>query len=167
MWISAQPLNAPKIRYIFQLMRRSSGGTANASAQFMIQFDAVDSDTACARTLRGKISDGIVHEMGPHVVANVATKRYEHAITALACVGRFSSFQVMGCVGSVSGTPYAPWIEPEMNSQVIMPKEPASSAGRRPSLSMKIMAGIVITTLITYWIAAETSGSSTPAPCIT
>lgn len=51
--------------YIFQLIFQSSGGTPNASAIFQVQFDAVASETALARTLAGKISDGYVQDTGP------------------------------------------------------------------------------------------------------
>ena len=40
-----------------------------AMAQFQSQLDAVASDIALARTLRGKISPVITHAMGPHVAA--------------------------------------------------------------------------------------------------
>lgn len=43
--------------YIFQLMLQRRGGTAKAKMQFHVQFEAVASDTAFARTFAGKISD--------------------------------------------------------------------------------------------------------------
>lgn len=42
------------------------------------QFAAVHTLTALARIREGNISAGYVHDVGPHVVANVATNRYEH-----------------------------------------------------------------------------------------
>jgi len=71
--MNAAPLNTPKTMYIFQLMLRRSGGTANESAQFHAQLDAVERATAMARTLCGNTSEGIAHETGPQVVAKVAT----------------------------------------------------------------------------------------------
>ncbi len=62
---------------------QSKGGTAKASTQFQNQFEAVAKDTAFARILVGKISDGYVQEVGPHVVAKVQTKRYVIATMAL------------------------------------------------------------------------------------
>jgi hypothetical protein len=44
--------------YIFQLMDHRRGGTANARMQFQVQLAAVASETAFARTLAGKISEG-------------------------------------------------------------------------------------------------------------
>jgi hypothetical protein len=58
MWISAMPLKVAKIMYIFQLMLLSRGGTMYARMQFQNQLLAVASETALARTLVGKISDG-------------------------------------------------------------------------------------------------------------
>jgi len=58
MWMNAAPLKVANIMYIFQLIFHSKGGTANASTQFQNQFDAVAKDTAFARILVGKISDG-------------------------------------------------------------------------------------------------------------
>jgi hypothetical protein len=78
-WTNAAPLKAAKIIYIFQLMFQRSGGTPNARMQFQSQLEAVARETALARTLAGKISDGYVHEVGPQVVAKLATKRYEQA----------------------------------------------------------------------------------------
>lgn len=46
------------------------------------QLVAVLRDTALARILDGKISAGYVHDVGPHVVEKVATKRYEQATMA-------------------------------------------------------------------------------------
>lgn len=56
-------------------MFQRSGGTAKASTQFHAQFDAVARDTALARIWDGKISAGYVQEVGPQVVAKLATKR--------------------------------------------------------------------------------------------
>lgn len=56
----ARPLNVPKIMYIFQLMFQSSGGTPKARMQFQSQLEAVERETAFARTLAGKISEGYV-----------------------------------------------------------------------------------------------------------
>jgi len=44
--------------YIFQLMDHRRGGTAKARMQFHVQFAAVARETAFARTLAGKISEG-------------------------------------------------------------------------------------------------------------
>lgn len=89
--MKARALKVPKIMYIFQLMDHRRGGTAKARMQFQVQLLAVARDTAFARTLAGKISDGYVHEVGPQVVAKVATKRYEQATmpleTALCSLG--------------------------------------------------------------------------------
>jgi hypothetical protein len=77
---------------------------------FQNQLDAVDSDTALARILLGKISAGYVHDTGPQVVAKVATNRYEHD-TMADDTGRLSStIQVMSLfsgvrVASVLGWP--------------------------------------------------------------
>ncbi len=46
--------NSEKRSYIFH----KRGGTANAKMQFQNQFEAVARDTAFARILVGKISDG-------------------------------------------------------------------------------------------------------------
>lgn len=78
------------------------GGTANASAVLNAQFDAVETDTALARTLKetegqhyaggercgatyfmGKISAGYVHDVGPMVMAKLHTKKYENTMIAL------------------------------------------------------------------------------------
>jgi len=75
MWMKATPLKVAKIMYIFQLIERRSGGTAKARAQFHAQLEAVERATALARTLCGKTSEGMVQEMGPQVVAKVATTR--------------------------------------------------------------------------------------------
>jgi hypothetical protein len=80
-WTKAAPLKAAKIIYIFQLIFCRSGGTPKASAIFHVQFEAVASDTAFARTLAGKISEGYVQDVGPQVVAKVATNKYEQATT--------------------------------------------------------------------------------------
>ena len=73
--MNATALKVPKIMYIFQLMDHSRGGTAKAKMQFLtdvstyrerslgyssyhVQLVAVAIETAFARTLAGKISDG-------------------------------------------------------------------------------------------------------------
>ena len=61
--------------YIFQLIVLRRGGTAKAKTQFQAQLEAVERDTAMARTLLGKTSAGIVQETGPQEIAKVATKR--------------------------------------------------------------------------------------------
>ena len=165
--MNAKPLSAAKIMYIFQLMLRRSGGTANARPQFQAQFDAVDSETALARTLFGKTSAGSVHETGPQDMAKVATNRYEHETTALAWVSLLTMIQVTAEVGSVWRWPKAPWIDPEINSQVIIPREPRRRVGLRPHLSIQMIAGTVMRTLMMYWIEAVRSGFLTSALSIT
>jgi hypothetical protein len=44
--------------HIFQLIFHNKGGTANARIQFQNQLEAVASETALARILVGKISEG-------------------------------------------------------------------------------------------------------------
>lgn len=51
-----------------------------------------------------------------------------------------------------------------MKSQVIIPKAPSTSGGRRPQRSRKMMAGRVSRTLMTYWIEAVSSGEAIWAP---
>jgi hypothetical protein len=41
------------IMYIFQLILQRRGGTKSANRQFQVQFEAVASETALARTLAG------------------------------------------------------------------------------------------------------------------
>lgn len=75
---------------------------------FQNQFDAVDSETALARTLLGNISAGYVQDVGPQVVANVATNRYEAATIPLDADGLSFTIQVISLEPVPSlGWPYA------------------------------------------------------------
>ena len=75
------------------------GGTAKASAVLNAQFEAVETETALARTLythsakkkkkmgffsyfMGKISAGYVHDVGPTVMAKLHTNMYENTMMA-------------------------------------------------------------------------------------
>lgn len=103
----AAPLNAVKIMYIFQLIAHNSGGTAKARIMFQNQFAAVARETALARTLLGKISAGYAHDVGPQVVANVATKRYEAATMPFDTDGLSFTIQVTSLLPVPSfGWPY-------------------------------------------------------------
>jgi hypothetical protein len=76
---------------------------------FQNQLAAVDSDTALARILLGKISAGYVHDTGPHVVAKVATNRYEHD-TMAEDTGRFwYTIHVMSLLFGVRVSPVLGW----------------------------------------------------------
>jgi len=77
------------------------GGTAKASTMLQNQFVAVESETALALILLGKISAGYVQDVGPHVVAKVATNKYEHATTALETAGFPLTIQLMSLFWSV------------------------------------------------------------------
>lgn len=77
---------------------------------FQNQLEAVASDTALARILLGKISAGYVQDVGPQVVAKVATKRYEQDTIADETGRLFRTIQVMSLlsdvrVSSVLGSP--------------------------------------------------------------
>lgn len=74
------------------------------------QFVAVLNDTALVRTLPGYISAAYNHEVGPHVVAKDATKRYEQATMAMETARLSSTSQVMSSllalrVSAVLGCP--------------------------------------------------------------
>lgn len=62
--------------------------------------------------------------------------------------------------------PYTAKIPALAKSHVAMRVEPRRSRGRRPTLSMKIKAGTVMTTLITYWIEEDTSRALPVNPAI-
>lgn len=79
-----------------------SGGTAKAKMQFQNQFVDVANETAFALILIGKISAGYVHDTGPHVVANVATKRYEQETMADETGLLLFTIQLMSLLFSVS-----------------------------------------------------------------
>lgn len=162
--MKARPLKVAKIMYIFQLMFHSSGGTPNARMQFQSQLAAVARETALARTLTGKISEGYVHEVGPQVVAKLATKRYEQATMAFETLGLSTMRQETFLSGSSQCSPYAAWSAPEMKSQDIMRKDPINSARRRPNLSRYKIAGSVMATLMMYWMDEVSSGSAMLAP---
>jgi hypothetical protein len=68
---------------------------------FQNQLAAVESETALARIVLGKISAGYVHDTGPQVVANVATKRYEQATMADETGRLLKTSQVMSPLSGV------------------------------------------------------------------
>lgn len=53
----------------------NKGGTAKARIQFQNQLLAVANETAFALIFVGKISEGYVQDVGPHVVAKVQTNK--------------------------------------------------------------------------------------------
>jgi hypothetical protein len=166
MWMKARALKVPKIMYIFQLIDQSRGGTAKARMQFHVQLLAVARETAFARTLAGKISEGYVQDVGPQVVAKVATKRYEQATipleTALWLFG--TTHEISLSLVSGLGWPYEAWSAPVVNRKTLIRNDPTRSAGRRPNLSRYTIAGRVMATLMMYWIDAVRSSSAIPAP---
>ena len=85
------------------------GGTAKASTAFQNQVVAVVRETALARTRLGKISAVYVHDVGPHVVANVATKMYENATTAFEAALFFSMIQLISSFVKSLVSPVFSW----------------------------------------------------------
>ncbi len=53
--------------------------------------------------------------------------------------------------------PYMAMTPALMKSQIIISKAPMRNIGRRPHLSIQINAGMVVMTLMTYWMDEETS----------
>jgi len=51
-----------------------------------------------------------------------------------------------------TGFPYWPMTPPTINNHNAIKRAPQRRSGRRPHLSMNSKVGIVMTTLITYWI---------------